>query len=333
MNHSIVGFGVSGMILFLELMKSKTDCSTICIFDPNWLGGDLVVKYGNVLSNTPWSKTRNVLSQYDFASSGINYGDSKYTMDDLMPVSDMAICLMIVCTPFLKKVKQVTGFVKEILQLESCWQISVNETTMLSKNVYLCSGSDSKVIDLEIPNIPLEIALDLERLRHFVIAGEHVAVFGCSHSGLIIMKNLHTVGAIINGIYRGEKPFYYSRDGVYNGIKGDIVEFADNVNSIESIKLNCWNDPLKIHKILSKCDKIVVATGFKRRSFDLLGLGGTKIDGNNYDYKTGIIDNKKGLYGCGIAYPGITTVDNIAYDDVGLQFFQQQIQTIMLTSE
>ena len=59
------------MILFLELIESNTDPSSICLFDPNWLGGDLVIKYGSVISNTPWSKTRQVLSKYEFAKTTI----------------------------------------------------------------------------------------------------------------------------------------------------------------------------------------------------------------------------------------------------------------------
>lgn len=335
MNHSIVGFGISGMILFLELMKSKTDCSSICIFDPNWLGGDLALKYRTVLSNTPWSKTRAVLSNYDFAEKGIAYGDSLYKLDDLMPVSDMAISLMLVCAPFLKKVKQVTGLVKSILEIENGWQINCDLETVSSKNAYLCLGAEPKSIDIDIPTIPLEIGLDIERLRKFVIEGQRVAVIGCSHSGLIVMRNLKEIGAITTGIYKGDEPFLYARDGVYNGIKGEIIDFADAIKkgTYESVKLACWNNILGLHKILLRADAIVIATGFKRRTFELLSLDGSKIATDKYDTKSGRIDCKKGLYGFGIAYPGTTNIGTIVYEDVGLLLFQQQIQTNLFSQD
>jgi hypothetical protein len=328
MKHTIIGFGISGMILFLELMKSKTDCLSICVFDPNWSGGDLTVKYRNVMSNTPWSKTKEVLSNYDFAQAGINYGDSLYKLDSLMRVSDMAQALLLVCEPFLKKVKLVTGSVQKVFEKEDGWSVCTDTENVLSENVYLCLGAEPKTMDINIPIIPLEVGLDPKRLSNFVMEGQNIAVIGCSHSGLIAMRNLKNVGANVTGIYRGNTPFVYARDGVYNGIKGEITGFADDVKNdlYDNVDLVCCNDFLSLYKILTRSDAAIIATGFKRRTFEMCAADGSEIDVGNYDTKTGLIDSRRGLYGFGIAYPGTTTINNIVYEDVGLLLFQQQIQ-------
>ena len=322
MIHSIIGFGISGMILFLELMESNTDPASICLFDPNWLGGDLVLKYGSVISNTPWSKTRTVLSKYEFAKTTIEKGDSVYKLDDLMLVSDMALYLLMACRPFLKNVKRISYAVKTICESETGWIIKGGFEPIVSKNVYLCLGSEPKTMNLNNPIIPLEIGLDIERLKKFVYPEMRVAVIGCSHSGLIIMRNLQTLGVNVRGFYKGSQPFYYARDGVYNGIKGGIVEFADLVKNglCENVKLVCWSESSVL-----ECESIFIATGFVRRPIDITLLDGSHINGDSYDSNTGVIQSRKGLYGVGIAYPGTTQIGSVVYEDVGLLLFQEQI--------
>jgi hypothetical protein len=330
MNHSIIGFGISGMILFLELMKSNTDYNSICLIDPNWLGGDLVLKYGSVMSNTPWSKTRKVLSNYEFAEHAIKKGDSIYKPDELMLVSDMAKYLLAVCEPFFKKIMRITCFVRQICETENGWLIKTDSECVISKNVYLCLGAEPKSFDLSIATIPLEIGLDIERLKKFVQPKTSVTVIGCSHSGLIIIRNLHEIGANVTGIYKGNEPIQYARNGAHNGVKGNIVQFADDVRDgkYENIKLKSWNDSSSSFKSLLQSESILVATGFKKRTIHIQLLDGSHIDSEEYDSKTGVVRGKKGLYGLGIAYPGIIQNGNIHYEDIGLIPFQEQIWRI-----
>jgi hypothetical protein len=93
--YAIVGFGIAGQLLTLELLK-RVPASDITIFDKTLLGGALALEYGSVISNTPWEKTRRALLQYEsYSTDAIKEGDSKYQLTECMPVSDIAkYCLM-----------------------------------------------------------------------------------------------------------------------------------------------------------------------------------------------------------------------------------------------
>ena len=54
--HAIVGFGISGMLVYLQLIKKGVRPNNIIIFDPDFIGGDLARHYSSINSNTTWSK-------------------------------------------------------------------------------------------------------------------------------------------------------------------------------------------------------------------------------------------------------------------------------------
>jgi hypothetical protein len=184
--------------------------------------------------------------------------------------------------------------------------------------IYLCQGATPKIMDVGVPIIPLKIALDQDQLKLIVEEGEHVTVFGCAHSGVLVIDNLVKLGCRVTGIYRGDKPIKYDRDGAYDGIKGHAAPIADKFLSGE-IKINFanWNNPIEIHKTLRGANKVVFACGFER-----INIKG----GENYDPVSGKITGFDNVWGFGIAYPGTSTVDGRVYEDVSVLSFQEQIR-------
>ena len=57
----ILGFGIAGQLLALELIQRGTPAKEICILDETFLGGALRLDWATVISNTPWWKTRKAL--------------------------------------------------------------------------------------------------------------------------------------------------------------------------------------------------------------------------------------------------------------------------------
>ena len=92
----IIGYGIAGQLLLLELLQHTIAPKDICICDETFLGGSLAVDYASVESNTPWWKTRKALEHYPkWNTEAIQEGDLLYQKEQCMPVHDIAkVCLM-----------------------------------------------------------------------------------------------------------------------------------------------------------------------------------------------------------------------------------------------
>jgi len=320
----IIGFGIAGQILTLELLKNSVPPSDICIYDETFMGGSLTTHYGTVLSNTPWWKTRKALEEYPLWNDEVlKETDTLYEKDSCMPVRDIArSCLEVAKKASTSVAKQVTR-VTEIKQLDS-GDLEVHHTFGISicKQLFLTHGSEPKLLNIPHTHIPLSIALDKEQLKHQVDPQKDtVTVFGTSHSGTILLKHLHELGISTNAVYKGSKPFIFARDGEYDGIKEGSEVIADTIlkGSYTSLTLIPWSDPLELHKALLKTTKCIVSIGFK--PIRIQGITST-----TYDSSTAELHAMKNVYGFGIAYPGTTELNGRTYFDVSVLSFQAQIR-------
>jgi hypothetical protein len=308
--YCIVGFGIAGQILILELLKAGTPKNEIIICDETFLGGDLIIKYGSVLSNTPWWKTKKALEVY---TSDL----PAFPTDKCTPVSEIVkACLQ----TSLKAAEGVDKITTTVISLEPGWTIKHTFGSFNAEKVFLTIGATEKNIDLPLPKIPLHIALDKQQLINYINPNDKITVFGTSHSGTIILDNLNQLSTPTTAVYKGQTPFRFESE-IYGGLKEASEAHAKAIlNGIyPNITLIPWSDPLLVYKTLSKTTKIICATGFETKT----PFGKEyKI----YDPSTAIIKAGSNIYGFGIAYPGISTHDGIIYQDVSVLSFQEQIQ-------
>jgi hypothetical protein len=321
--YCIIGYGIAGQLLTLELLQNGVDPTTICICDETFLGGSLVTQYGTVLSNTPWWKTRNALEVYaKWSTETIQEGDSQYQKDQCMPVKDIALYCIQVANKAAEKVSKHLTTVSKIQKIDETglWQIQHSFGTLCCKTVFLTQGAESKGLDISHPTIPLHIALDKDQLQRHVTSKDIVTVFGTSHSGTILLQHLDALGIQTNAVHKFEKPFLFSRDGEYSGVKEGSELIADSILQGNYKKLNLipWSDPLAIHKALLKTTKCIVCIGFQCRP----------IQGSStkYDPSTAAIQGSENIYGFGIAYPGTSEINGRTYVDVSVISFQNQIR-------
>jgi hypothetical protein len=322
---AIVGFGIAGQILLLELLKAGVKGSDILVMDKTFLGGDLVTEYGTVLSNTPWWKTKKALECYpEFAAAAIAEGSAEFQDNQCMPVARIAEY----CFSVAEKARKVSGAEMLITEIQSVQQ-SQPETLQIQHTfgvlhcgiVFATHGATPKRLPLEIPSIPLSIALDKELLRrHVNPTKDHVAVIGTAHSGSILLSHLNTLSTPTTAFYRGTKPFRFARDGAYDGLKECSEQIADAVLKGEytNLSLTSLDNFFEAHKAFKKATKVIVATGFEARQIQGLPI--------SYDPATAALHGYSSAYGFGIAYPGITTQDGKTYVDVSVLSFQDQIQ-------
>jgi hypothetical protein len=201
------------------------------------------------------------------------------------------------------------------------WILHHSSGKIQSKLVFMAQGANPKNLPLDLPSIPLSLALDFNRLQSWVSPKDVVAVFGTAHSGTIVLNNLHKLQIPTIAIYQGAAPFQFARDGVYGGIKEGSEVIADAIlhGEYTNLQLINYNNSIDVYKALKKATFVISATGFETRQIP----GIPTI----YSPQTAVIgDGTQNIYGFGIAYPGVTIVDGQTFTDVGVSSFQEQIQ-------
>jgi hypothetical protein len=197
----IIGFGIAGQLLILELLKNNIPSKDIFICDETFLGGALATHYGSVLSNTTWAVIRSVFEAYPlWNTDALQYGDTTYQPDMCMPVREIVrMCLMIVNNASSSVKKQTTRVLKIEPYTDKIWTIEHTFGKLQCSVLFLTQGGSPKVLDISHSTIPLSIALDKEQLKQHINSDkDDVTVFGTSHSSVIILKHLHDLGVSTN---------------------------------------------------------------------------------------------------------------------------------------
>jgi hypothetical protein len=321
----IVGFGIAGQLLLLELLKSNVKGPEITVVDKSFLGGDLVTEYGTVLSNTPWWKTKRALEAYpDFSAAAIAEGSNEFQDAQCMPVGRIGnLCFSVSMSALnISGVETITTEIQSIQQTENgTFQIQHTFGQLSCAVLFATHGASPKRLPIDLPIIPLSVALDKDLLkRHIIPTKDHIAVIGTAHSGSILLSHLNALSTPTTAFYRGTKPFRFARDGAYDGLKECSEQIADAILRGEYINLTLvsLDNFFEAHKAMKKATKAIVATGFEARIIQGLPT--------SYDPKSAALGGWPSTYGFGIAYPGTTELDGKTYVDVSVLSFQDQIQ-------
>jgi len=317
----IIGSGAAGSLLLLNLQNSGVSAHQVTVVDPHHDGGDLVRKWGSVRSNTSWKQILD-------ACPCANVPEPWASLDPSQPTELRFISSYIQFLTRDYQYEKRTGTVDSVTQGTSGkWQIQVRDKKVepiLSDLIFLATGSEPKLLDMPFPSIPLHIALDKVLLERFLSHQKvkTVAVFGTAHSGTLIVKNLVEMpfGLNIVNFYASPKPFYFARDGDYDGVKRDAAEIADDIlaSKYPSVKLVALQDTAAVIRASKNLDFAVYATGFEQRN--TFGLSA-------YDAKTGKLLGVTNGWGFGIAYPSLS--ENEKHYDVSIASFQAHIMKQM----
>jgi cation diffusion facilitator CzcD-associated flavoprotein CzcO len=315
----IVGAGAAGLLLLYNLEKQNVDPSWITLIDPTHSGGDLRKKWFHVRSNTTWRQIiEAVPSQNSLAQPW-----SSLQPDEPAQLNLVSDYLRASVKEYMSKVNLRTDTVKSVTQEQGTWKVYLQHAkeALAADLVFFCQGSEPKSLDLPFPTIPLEVALDARRLSDYVQPGQHVLVFGTAHSGPLVVKHLTDLNVRITNFYATEKPFYFARDGEYDGIKQDAAQIADRMLNGEfpSLRLDSVQDVSAILRASKTADACVYACGFEPRSVN--------PEWKLYNGETGRIEGTQTAWGFGIAYPNKAS-DGVHWD-VSVPAFQVHIQKQM----
>jgi len=331
---TVIGAGPAGIAAVGKLLDQGIAPETIAWIDPAFGAGDLGEKWRSVSSNT---QVGLFLSYLDGSSAFRFSAAPPMPLRDVDPQETCALALiadpLVWITQHVRERVEVFQTIATALFLERRqWRIETHQRELASKNVILAVGAVPKKLSYpHLEEIPLEVALDPEKLAKQPLENATVAVFGSSHSTMSALPNLlcHPVERVIN-FYRSPLRYAVYLDDwiLYDdvGLKGQAAEWArENIDGTYPDRLErCWVDGPDFVEKLEACDRVVYTVGFERRK-----LAGTRQFGHlDYDPTTGIL--APGLFGCGIAFPAYTAdpYGNWEYR-VGLKKFMDHLESVL----
>jgi hypothetical protein len=316
---TIIGCGITGMLVLAILQQHKFDMTKICVIDPYFDGGNLLRSYGSVISNTPLIKTVNAL-KYINQDYTLPEQFSNLDLNSTTPLWILAQLIKDIVNPVLKNIDTIQSTVQSI-EYTSYFKIQTEASEITSKVILLCQGAESKSLQCNIPVIPLHIGLNEQLLRNYVSSKNKVLVFGTSHSGCLVLENLHKLNIQTTAVHKSKAPFLFARDGEYDGIKEEAERIAQDILNGKHNNLTLLNISQidKIIKISKTADYVIYCIGFETKQ-----TMKTNFDLTKYDSRTGKLKDIEAAYGFGIAYPSAAP-DGI-HVDVGIISFVEHIQ-------
>ncbi|KRQ30656.1 pyridine nucleotide-disulfide oxidoreductase [Mycobacteroides sp. H001] len=331
---TVVGAGPAGIAAVGKLLDRGVPSGSIAWIDPEFAAGDFGTKWRAVHSNTSVKLFINYLTDaqsFRFAHA------PHFALNDLAPtdtclLGDVADPLVWITGQLREQVSALRTTATGLSLHGGRWTVETEMGGITSKNVILAVGSVPKNLDYPWLNeIPLEAALNPEKLAALPLEGATVAVFGASHSSMIALPNLLAGPAakVIN-FYRG--PLRYAVDmGDWTlfddtGLKGEAARWArENIDGVLPARLQrCLVDSREFPELLQSCDYAVYTVGFSPRPVPAAPQWG-KLE---YNPANGII--APGLFGVGIAFPEYR-IDPMGFGEhrVGLQKFMDRLNKVL----
>jgi hypothetical protein len=331
---TVIGAGPAGIAAIGKLLDQGIAPEEIAWIDPAFAAGDLGGKWRSVSSNTQVGLFLSYLND----SSAFRFSAAPaMPLREVDPEETCALALvadpLVWVTEHLRERVKVFETMATALFLENRqWRIETHQQGLSSKNVILAVGAVPKKLDYpQLKEIPVEVALDPEKLAEEPLKDTTVAVFGSSHSSMIALPHLlrHPVKKVIN-FYRS--PLRYAvnlGDWILfddSGLKGRAAVWArENIDGIHPDHLErCWVSSPHFEEKVAACDRVVYTVGFERRTLPETPQWG-QLD---YNPNNGIL--APGLFGVGIAFPA-RALDRYGYVEyrVGLKKFMDHLDAVL----
>lgn len=331
---AIIGAGPAGIASIGLLLEQGVNAQDIAWIDPSFTVGDFGQHWSEVYSNTSvelFLRFLNEIKPFHYHQRSKTFPIDALPTEDCCQLKEMTIPLQWVTDYLCEQVTRIPGYVNQLHVDNGSWQLSLNKQVIQAEKVILATGANPKSLSFkDAEEISIYNALNPEKLKQAIEHNDSIAVFGSSHSSMIIMKNLLDCGVnkIIN-FYLTPHRYAVKMDGwtLYDntGLKAHTAQWVR-----QNISQQC--DP-RIQRVLSNeeniksyfglCNKAIYPVGFKARSPHING-----IQTENYDANTGII--APGLFGAGIAFPLLKT-DPFGGKEmsVGLYKFMKDIRSVM----
>jgi thioredoxin reductase len=332
---AIIGAGPAGIAAVGKLLDLGIPAQDIAWIDPAFTVGDFGTLWRNVPSNT----AVNLFIKFLYACNSFKYEQCPHDFalnhapkNKTCDLSLMADPLQWVTSQLKAQVVTIQDLAESLTLEQRAWHIQLKLGALVAKNVILATGADPKTLPFAKPEaIPLADALDPKKIKSHLNSTDTIAVFGSSHSAILVLRNLidNAAHKVIN-FYRS--PLLYAtpiEDWILfdnTGLKGLAAEWArDNINGQLPHNLHrVYSNSINIENHLPQCDKVIYAVGFERRVLPVI----QNVGHASYIEQVGIL--APGLFGFGIAFPEAKLNPvGILEHRVGLWKFMDYLNRIM----
>ena len=313
---AIVGLGPAGILLLAhlppEIMKD------VIVFEPSAVGGALATEYGSVVANITKSVIVAAFRAVPRWASAQFKCLEKYPDEQCPMLSDVVKQFRELIAPELRNVVFHSSRVVRYERTANSWKLTADNKLFEVQKLALTIGATPKILDLPKPVIPLPIALTPYLLSNYVCPEDNVVVFGTAHSGTLALRNLHNAGVKkLTGIYKGDKPFMYARDGFSEGIKQESAAIADDLITSHTADLIGINDFSAAYRAMAEATAVVYAIGFERPAITYF-----LNDESKPFFVSEPANPEINVWGFGIGYPSpYTGPDGKNYPDIGFGGF------------
>ncbi len=312
----IVGGGPAGIIAIAALRDIGVDPSSIIAFDPDFELGNMGKHYQEIFSNTlvrDYLKTFLKVKSLQFPETMVHLEKiMSYGLDNGFPLRHISDTLRIASEHFKKEIVIVNGTVEHIVKSDNgeeyddygYWNLHVKDNIYLAKKVILATGSIPKVMeDMKDKAVDLFDILNSDRRKLAIKKDDVVAVFGSSHTAVLIMRLLleDKVKKIIN-FYRTKNIknvnsfFHYNAsEGLGQHLKEWAIEHIEK-NPPDNL-IRVFNSSEKRKLYADEITKVVYAIGFDPVQVSIVDPRSSI----HFDDRNGRLGHH--LYGLGIAYP------------------------------
>ncbi len=304
----VVGAGPAGIAAIGKLLDAGIPPKQIGWMDPHFQVGDLGRRWHSVSSNTQVDLFIRFLQECK--SFSYVKRPKPFPIDQINPKETCLLkCVGEPLQWITNQLKETVVAVQDTAMamnlVNNAWEIKTSSHKVFSKNVILATGCDEKSLSYPGPTvIPLEVALDLEKLKQVVKPQDTVGVFGSSHSAVLILADLEklNVKGVVN-FYRAAHSYAIDLGNWIlfdnTGLKGAAAKWAKkNLDGAPPAFLKrVLSSDHTFEESLALCTKVIYAVGFERRKLPVL----EQYERMHYNDKTGII--APGLFGVGIAFP------------------------------
>ncbi len=331
---AVIGAGPAGIAAIGKLIDHDIDPKKIAWIDPDFKVGDFGTKWTQVSSNTKVD----LFNRFFHEVQSFGYQNSPhFPIQECDPNKTCLLALaaepLLWISDHLKtQVNTFTTRVNKIQTHEGKWRLALKTNTIEANKVILAIGSEPNSLALpSVKELPLTVALNPKQLAQTCQPEDTIAVFGSSHSAIIIIRNLleHTPVKKLINFYRSPLRYaVYLEDQILfddTGLKGTTAEWArEHIDgTLPEALTRVISNPENLNQYLPECTHAIYATGFTRRAIPVEGLAQLK-----YDDKTGII--APGFFGFGIAFPEakIDSLGNLEHR-VGLWKFMDYLNRVL----
>ncbi len=327
---AVIGAGPAGITAVGKLIDGGVDPQSIAWVDPEFKVGDLGQIWMNVSSNTKaglFVAHLKATKAFNYAANCQGCELEGLDPDGTCQLSYAVEPLQSISNDLSARVHAVVARASKLERVGAGWHCHCdNGETLEAAQVILAVGSDAKSLEGGVSTLPLSVALNPARIKAEVNADQTVAVFGSSHSAVLIIKNLLEHGCKVINFYRSPLLYaIYHDDWIEydnTGLKGLAAHWAkENLEHSYPGLQRYPSDQEHLERHLPDCQQAVYAVGFNSRSIE-------GVDVRQYNNETGEL--APGLYGFGIAFPE-RVVDRAGHVElsVGLWKFNRYIERVM----